>query len=127
IHLVTSAGSGIDSVDDLAGKAVSLDEPGSGTLVDARIILEADGLSEEDVEAHYLKPDQAAERMRDGAMDAFFFVGGYPAGAIAELASQHDIVLVPITGDEAAGVMEEYTFFAEDTVPGGTYEGLEEE
>ncbi len=125
IHLVASADSGIDSVDDLAGKTVSLDEPGSGTLVDARIILEAYGLSESDVDAQFLKPDQAAERMRDGAMDAFFFVGGFPAGAIAELASQDDIVLVPIDGDEAAKITGDYTFFAENTVPGGTYEGVD--
>ena len=127
IHLVASAESGIDSVDDLAGKRVSLDEPGSGTLVDARIILEAYGLSEEDVQAAYLKPDQAADRMRDGAMDAFFFVGGFPAGAIAELASQHDITLVPITGEEAQSITDQYTFFAENNVPSGTYEGVDED
>ncbi|MCB2158972.1 MAG: TAXI family TRAP transporter solute-binding subunit, partial [Rhodobacteraceae bacterium] len=46
IHLVSSAESGINSVADLKGKTVSLDEPGSGTLVDARIILEGYGLSE---------------------------------------------------------------------------------
>jgi TRAP transporter TAXI family solute receptor len=124
IHLVASQGSGIESVTDLTGKTVSLDEPGSGTLVDARIILEAYGLSEDEVDAAFLKPDQAAERMRDGAMDAFFFVGGFPAGAIAELASQHDITLVPIAGEEAAGIVEEYPFFAEHIVPGGTYEGV---
>jgi hypothetical protein len=123
IHLVASAGSGINSVADLKGKRVSLDEPGSGTLVDARVILEGYGLSEEDISPEYLKPDQAADRMRDGAMDAFFFVGGYPAGAIAELASQHDVKLVPITCEEAPSICEQYTFFASDTVPGGTYEG----
>ena len=127
IHLVASADSGITGVADLAGKTVSLDEPGSGTLVDARIILEAYGLSEEDVDAQFLKPDQAAERMRDGAMDAFFFVGGFPAGAIAELASQEDITLVPISGEEAQGIRDEYTFFAENTVPAGTYEGVGED
>ena len=125
IHLVASAESGIDSVDDLAGKTVSLDEPGSGTLVDARIILEAYGLSEDDIDAQFLKPDQAAERMRDGAMDAFFFVGGFPAGAIAELASQEDIVLIPIDGEQATAIRGEYTFFAENVVPAGTYEGIE--
>lgn len=125
IHIVAAADSGIDSVDDLAGKTVSLDEPGSGTLVDARIILEAYGLSEEDIDAQYLKPDQAAERMRDGAMDAFFFVGGFPAGAIAELASQEDIVLVPVEGEQAAAIREQYGFFAENVVPAGTYEGLD--
>lgn len=127
IHLVAAADSGIDSVADLAGKTVSLDEPGSGTLVDARIILEAYGLSEADVDAQFLKPDQAAERMRDGAMDAFFFVGGFPAGAIAELASQQDIKLVPITGEQATGISEEYEFFSENVVPAGTYEGIDED
>ncbi|MCY1667101.1 TAXI family TRAP transporter solute-binding subunit [Rhizobium sp. SL86] len=123
IHLVASAASGIKSVKDLKGKRVSLDEPGSGTLVDARIILEGYGLKEQDVTAEFLKPDQAADRMRDGAMDAFFFVGGFPAGAIAELASQHKVTLVPITCEEAPSICEKYSFFASDTVPGGTYEG----
>ncbi|RDL47291.1 hypothetical protein BLJAPNOD_06131 [Ensifer sp. M14] len=127
IHLVASASSGINSVADLKGKKVSLDEPGSGTLVDARIILEGYGLSEADVSAEFLKPDQAADRMRDGAMDAFFFVGGFPAGAIAELASQHKVKLVPISCEEAPSICEKYTFFAADAVPGGTYEGNPEE
>ena len=123
IHLVSSAESGINSVADLKGKTVSLDEPGSGTLVDARIILEGYGLSEADISAEYLKPDQAADRMRDGAMDAFFFVGGYPAGAIAELASQHAVKLVPISCEEAPKICETYGFFASDKIPAGTYEG----
>ncbi|MGR3572292.1 TAXI family TRAP transporter solute-binding subunit [Brevirhabdus sp.] len=127
IHLVAAADSGIESVADLKGKAVSLDEPGSGTLVDARIILDAYGLSEDDVQAKFLKPDQAAERMRDGAMDAFFFVGGFPAGAIAELASQKAIKLIPISGAEAEAVTGKYTFFAANTVPAGTYDGVDQD
>ena len=123
IHIVASAASGIKSVADLKGKKVSMDEPGSGTLVDARIILEGYGLSEADIQAEFLKPNQAADRMRDGQMDAFFFVGGYPAGAIAELASQHAITLVPIEGEAAAAIRAKYTFFAEDKFPGGTYDG----
>lgn len=124
IHIVARADAGITSVADLKGKKVSLDEPGSGTLVDARIILEGYGLSESDIEVEFLKPNQAADRMRDGQMDAFFFVGGFPAGAIAELASQMAITLVPITGDGAATIREKYPFFAEDLVPAGTYDGV---
>nr|WP_321454879.1 TAXI family TRAP transporter solute-binding subunit [uncultured Cohaesibacter sp.] len=123
IHLVVSADSGIASVSDLKGKRVSMDEPGSGTLVDAKIILNGYGLTEDDIKPEYLKPDQAADRMRDGAMDAFFFVGGYPAGAISELASQHDVKLIPITCDEAPKICEDFKFFGPDTIPGGTYEG----
>lgn len=127
IHLVARADSGITSVADLKGKKVSLDEPGSGTLVDARLILEAFGLTEDDVEAEFLKPNQAADRMRDGAMDAFFFVGGFPAGAITELATNMDITLVPISDEGAESVLTEYQFFAEDLVPAGTYEGIDED
>lgn len=124
IHLVARAGAGIESVADLAGKKVSLDEPGSGTLVDARLILAAWGLSESDITPEYLKPNQAADLMRDGHMDAFFFVGGFPAGAIAELASSQQITLVPLAGSEAEQVVEEYGFFAANTIPGGTYQGI---
>ncbi|MDF2141709.1 TAXI family TRAP transporter solute-binding subunit [Paenirhodobacter sp. CAU 1674] len=123
IHLITSAESGISSVADLKGKRVSMDEPGSGTLVDAKIILDGYGLSEADIQPEFLKPDQAADRMRDGAMDAFFFVGGYPAGAISELASQHAVKLIPISCEEAPKICEEFKFFAPDVIPGGTYEG----
>lgn len=124
IHIVARADSGIDSVADLKGKKVSLDEPGSGTLVDARLILAAYGITETDIEPEYLKPNQAADLMRDGNMDAFFFVGGFPAGAIAELATSRSIKLVPITGAEADAVTGEYGFFSKNTVPGGTYEGV---
>ena len=87
VHLVVRKGSGIKSVADLKGKRVALDEPGSGTLIDARIILAAYGLKDADLKPEYIKPNQAGDKMKDGAIDAFFFVGGAPAGAIAELAT----------------------------------------
>jgi TRAP transporter TAXI family solute receptor len=127
IHLVARKGAGIRTVADLRGKRVSLDEPGSGTLIDARIILGAFGLSEKDVKAEYLKPNQAGDKMKDGAMDAFFFVGGYPAGAIAELASSGaGIELVNIAGPEIDRMRQQYGFFAVDRIPGDTYKGVPE-
>jgi TRAP transporter TAXI family solute receptor len=125
IHLVARKGAGIKTVADLKGKRVSLDEPGSGTLVDARIILAGWGLKDSDVRAEYLKPNQAGDKMKDGAMDAFFFVGGFPAGAIAELASTGaGIELVPIDGPNAAKILAQYKFFAADEIPANTYKGV---
>ena len=45
VHVVVKKGSGIKSVADLKGKRVALDEPGSGTLVNARAILAAYGIN----------------------------------------------------------------------------------
>ena len=126
IHLVARADAGIKTVADLKGKRVSLDEPGSGTIVDARLVLGAYGLTEKDVKPEYLKPGPAGERLQDGAMDAYFFVGGYPTGAIVELASTNNITLVPISGPEADKLLSEQKFFSTDTVPEGTYKNVGE-
>ncbi|MDH4114733.1 MAG: TAXI family TRAP transporter solute-binding subunit, partial [Burkholderiaceae bacterium] len=125
IHLVARKGAGIKTVADLRGKRVSLDEPGSGTLIDARIILGAFGLTEKDVKAEYLKPNQSGDKMKDGALDAFFFVGGFPAGAIAELAAAGGgIELVNIAGPEIDKMRKQYGFFATDKIPAETYKDV---
>jgi hypothetical protein len=127
IHIVARKGANIKSVADLRGKRVSLDEPGSGTLVDARIILGAFGITEKDIKAEYLKPNQSGDKLRDGGLDAFFFVGGYPTGAIAELAAAGaGIELVPVTGPEIDKMLGEFRFFARDTIPANTYKGVGE-
>jgi len=64
--------------------------------------------------------------MRDNSLDAYFFVGGYPAGAIVELAATMDITLVPITGPEVDKLLEEQKFFSKDKVPADTYKGVGE-
>lgn len=125
IHVVARRGAGIKSVKDLKGKRVSLDEPGSGTLVDARIILEAYGLSEKNVKADYLKPSPAAAKIKDNQLDAFFIVAGYPTGSVVELASSAGAELVPVSGPEVDAIIKKYGFFAKDVIPAGTYEGID--
>lgn len=124
IHLVALADSGINSVADLKGKRVSLDEPGSGTYVDANMILEAAGVSSDDITAEALKGGAAAEALRNGKIDAFFVVAGYPTGSLVELASAADIKLVPIDGAAADALTEKYGFFAKSDIPEGAYEGI---
>lgn len=125
IHLVALADSGINSVADLKGKRVSLDEPGSGTYVDAKLILEANGLSTDDLTPEALKGGAASEALRNGKIDAFFVVTGYPTGSLVELASATDIKLVPIDGAGADALVDKYGFFAKGEIPAGAYEGVE--
>lgn len=127
IHLVARKGSGIKTVADLRGKRVSMDEPGSGTLVDVRLILGAFGMTDKDIKAEYLKPNQAGDKLKDGGLDAFFFVGGAPAGAISELASSGaGIELVPIVGPEIDKLRSQQEFFTPDTIAANTYQNVGE-
>ena len=125
IHLVVKKNSGIKSVADLKGKRVALDEPGSGTLVDARLVLAAWGIKESDIKPEYIKPNQAGDKLKDGSLDAFFFVGGAPAGAIAELASSGaGIALVPLGGPQAQALLKSSPWFSAHHIDAGTYKDV---
>jgi TRAP transporter TAXI family solute receptor len=87
VQLVVRKGSGITSVADLRGKKISLDEPGSGTLVDARLILSAFGINEKELQAQYLPAQRVADSLKDGTIDGFFSVSGWPQSAVADLAA----------------------------------------
>lgn len=123
-QLVVRKGAGIKSIKDLAGKRVSLDEPGSGTLVDARLILAAYGMTEKEMKAEYLKAQQSADRLKDGALDAFFSVSGWPLGVIAELAATVGVDLVPIDGPQADALIKQYSFLAADEIPDNAYRNV---
>ncbi len=89
-------------------------------------MLAAFGITEKDIKPEYLKPGPAGDRLKDDALDAFFFVGGYPTGAISELATSSGISLVPIAGPQVEKLLAEYKFFAKDTVPAGVYKDVAE-
>ena len=121
IHIVARKDAGIRTVRELRGRRVSLDEAASGTIVDARIVLAAYGLAESDLSPEYVKPNLAIEKMAQGALDAFFFVGGYPAPSIAGFAEAGGAVLVPIDGAEADEVAARYRFLTKNVFPAGVY------
>lgn len=124
VHLIASRASGIASVKDLKGKRVSLDKDDSGTYPDAVLILEAFGLAEPDISIENLQPEAAADAIRSGNLDAMFFVGGYPARTLSELAASAEVVLVPVAGPEVDEMLIEYSFFAKDLIPDGAYQGV---
>lgn len=121
VHLVVRRGTDIASVGDLRGKRVSLDREGSGTRVDALLILKAYGLKEKDLDTYAMPVGVAADMLRAGELDAFFMVVGAPATAITDLAQEGLTSLVPIAGPEADTLRETYPFFSSDRIPSGTY------
>jgi TRAP transporter TAXI family solute receptor len=126
-QLVTSSDSGIANVKDLAGKSVSLGAPGSGTEIIALRILEAAGIDPDaDIERQQLGVEETAAALRDNTIDAGFWSGGLPTGALVDYATTGEMVLVP-TADHTDALVETFGnfYFAED-IPADTYEGQTE-
>jgi len=127
VHIVVRADGPIHSLRDLKGKAVGLGEPESGTLADARLVLEAAGLNECELKAQYLRLSEAADALEQGRIDAFFMMGGYPIPAITEVAAMMPMRLLPIPPEVAEHLTQKYPFFRADVIPSGSYPGLDED
>ncbi|MCG3417825.1 TAXI family TRAP transporter solute-binding subunit [Oceanobacillus jordanicus] len=127
IQIVTTADSGIASVEDLAGKKVSVGAPGSGTFVNAEQILEIHGMTMDDIDQQNLDFGESTGGIQDGNIDAAFITSGTPTGAVEGLAATVDVSIVPIEQEKVDELVEKYPYYAADTVPADTYSGQSEE
>jgi TRAP transporter TAXI family solute receptor len=127
IHIVVRADGKLRGLGDLKGKRVALGEAGSGTIADARLVLEAAGVSECDLKVQYLRLSQAAEALASGEIDAFFLVAGSGVPAVADVAAAVPIRLLPIAGKTAERLIQRLPAANATFIPAGTYAGIDED
>ena len=122
MHLVAKVSGGINTVTDLKGKRVSIGAAGSGTETKAIRILEAYGLNATtDINPQRLAAQDSADALRDNKLDAFFFDGGLPTSAVADLANSTAIKLID-QSDAIAKMNSKYgNFYFPAKIPKGTY------
>lgn len=126
VQLVTLADSDIHSIADLAGKRVSVGAPGSGTELNARAVLEANGVSYDDFTPQRLNFNETADAIRDGDIDAGFWSVGPPTSSILNLAATRDIRLIGLSDEEVANAQEAEAVFAPYELAAGMYDGMDE-
>ena len=124
LHLVVPAAGPIQTLADLKGRRISLGQTGSGTLVDARIVLAASGLTEQDLSAEYLRSGTAAANLSEGTLEGFFLIGGVPLPAVRALAATTPIRLIPIPDDVLSKMQEKYGAYDRSVIPADTYPGV---
>ena len=126
VQIVTLADSGIESLSDLKDKVVSVGAPGSGTELNARAVLESNGITYDDFDPRRLNFNETADALRDGDIDAGFWSVGPPTSSIMNLATTRDIRLVGLTDEEIAKAKEAEPVFAAYELKAGLYEGMGE-
>jgi TRAP transporter TAXI family solute receptor len=128
VQIVVPAESDIQSLEDLRGKRVSVGAPGSGTELNARALLEAVGMTYEDLAAaQRLNFNETADALRDNDIDAGIWSVGPPTSSIMNLTATRNIRLIPITEEQVAAAREIEPIFAPYTLPSGLYDGVNED
>lgn len=125
LHLVLPRGEAVNDLADLAGKRVGIAQAGSGTQVAVLQMLEAWGVTRDNMDEAELNNAQSAERLADGQLDAYFYAAGWPVAAMVQLSSTRGMSLHSFTEEDLKKINEIIPAYIPSKIPGGVYEGVD--
>lgn len=123
VHVLVTGDGTVASLDDLAGRAVAVGSPGSGTERTAREILASRGLDYDDVDERFLSFTEAASALKDRAIDAAIISVGYPAAAVLDAMTATDVRLLSWTREEVSSLVALHPAYDPAEIPAGVYPG----
>jgi TRAP transporter TAXI family solute receptor len=127
IHVVAQANSGIKTIADFKGKRISLGASGSGNEANCRQIFEFYNLDPEykDLTPYFISYAETTDHFKDLQIDAFVYTTGVPSPSIMDITLLQEAAFVPIDGEVRDKIIEKYPFFTAETLPAGSYKGLD--
>ena len=123
---LTTASSGVTTMADLKGKRVVVGPPGAGMEYFLRPMLEAHGITFNDITPLNGNQDAAVGMIGDGSAAAAFLGGAIPTASITQAASSLDVHFIPLEPAARQKLIDDYPFFNPATIPAGTYRNQDE-
>lgn len=121
-QIVVTAGSGIETLADIAGKRFAPGAPGSTTVGETELHLTAAGVEYPGgFSAQFVGFTEAADLMRNRRLDGAWIMAGLPTAAVTEICLTAEGRLVDVPEDVIAALQAEYPWYARFTIPAGTY------
>ncbi|MFD1794974.1 TAXI family TRAP transporter solute-binding subunit [Paracoccus aurantiacus] len=120
LQIATTGGTGIASLEDLAGKRVNLGPPGSNSAVLAQRLLEAYGVFDAG-NAQFLSYTEGVTALTNGQVDAAVVLAGAPTAALIDLDAQDDMVLLSLDPAKVEKLFADYPYYQPYEIPAGTY------
>lgn len=127
LHVFVTESSGIKDISELKGKKVCVGSQGTSYLFIDEAVLNAYGITIDDIKPYYMSYAEAAEALANGDIDAAFQTGGYPIAGIQQYAATTAFRMLPISDEVIASVNAEYPFAKPSTIPAGIYENQSNE
>ncbi|ROR98022.1 hypothetical protein EDC56_3694 [Sinobacterium caligoides] len=128
IQILVRADAKINTLDDLVGKRVNIANPGSGSRMNADLIMKEKGWDKSTFRiTAELRNSEQAQALCDGKFDATFWSAGLPNASTQEATSTCDVKILAIDGDFAADFIQKYPAYSKVTIPGGMFMGNEKD
>ena len=126
IHIMVPADSDIQSVADLKGKKIAASQ-GVTAQYYLPIVLEAFGMTIDDVSVSELQLADVVNALNDGTVHAGFHITSYPLATISDLAATKGIRLLGLPEESISSISEKYPYFSRMVIAGGSYQGVNED
>ena len=125
LAFVTRKDSGINSLNDMVGKKINIDVPGSGTRMTTEIVMDAFGIKLSSLKLQSeLKSTEGPNMLKDKKIDGYFGVFGHPTANIKDASNSLDINIVPIDGPAIDKLVAKYPYYAKGSISGTFYKGV---
>ena len=112
----------ITKFEDFKGKRFNVGNPGSGTRLSIEELLTTMGWKLSDFSlASELKADEHGPALCDNKIDGFFYGVGHPSANIQDPTTTCGAKLVSLTGPAVDKLIQQYSYYAKATIPGGLY------
>jgi uncharacterized protein len=125
-QLVVPADSGIKTIADLKGKAITTQQRGNTGELITRQILGVNGITYSDVKVSFVGYTDSVNQMKDGHAVAFGLGTQVPAGAVMDLASARPIRLLD-QSSSFAGMKKLNPGYTLVTIKAGSYPGQKQD
>ena len=126
LHMFVPEDSDVNSIADLKGKKLAVSK-GAMAQYYMPILLEAYGLTKDDVQITETALQDICDAVNDGNADFGVHITPYTSSPIADLAATKGIRLLSIDEDHIKQISEANPFFYKSVIPGGTYTGIDED
>ncbi|MCE9522051.1 MAG: TAXI family TRAP transporter solute-binding subunit [Alphaproteobacteria bacterium] len=121
LHLVVAWRSRVKRLSDLKGKRVGIDGAKSATNFTVRQIFALAKVDTKGLRLSYQAPEQAANDMRDGKLDAYFVIGATPIRSVDWLVRRGQARVISLDARVIAAAVKKNPMLMKFELPSDTY------
>ncbi|MEO3999589.1 TAXI family TRAP transporter solute-binding subunit [Mesorhizobium sp. CAU 1732] len=125
LQIATIEGTGVETMEDLAGKRINLGPPGSNSAILVQRLMEAYDVFDAG-NVQFLSYSEGATALMNGVIEATVVLAGAPTAALIDLGAQRNMRLISIDADKVDALTAEYPFYQLYEIAPGTYSGQDE-